>query len=129
MFVNVSPRPVTLSVAAVVEAVEGLALLGLGAFVAVESAVGRPADRLGAIALAIGGVLVGAGMIAIGLALWRTRRWGRSPAVLTQIFALIIAVSMLQSGQYPIGVALVAAAVVGGIALFSGPTIHALLDE
>lgn len=124
-----APRPATLSAAAVVEALEGVAVLAVGLYVGVEAVVGRPHDLASAVALAFMAVLGGAGIIAVGWGLWQVRRWGRAPALLTQIFTVIVAVSMIQSRRQVLGTALIVVAVAGAAALLSPPTTKALIDE
>jgi hypothetical protein len=129
VFLDVSTRPATLSAAAVVEALEGVAVLAVGLYVGIEAVIGRPHDLASAVALAFMAVLGGAGIIAVGWGLWQVRRWGRAPALLTQIFTLIIAVSMFQSHRAVLGAVLVVVAVAGAVALLSPPTTRALVDD
>jgi predicted alternative tryptophan synthase beta-subunit len=129
VFRDVSTRPATLSAAAVVEALEGAAVLAVGLYVGAEAIVGRPHDLASAVALAFMAVLGGAGIIAVGWGLWQVRRWGRAPALLTQIFTVIVAVSMIQSRRQVLGGVLVLVAVVAATALLSPPTTRALIDE
>jgi hypothetical protein len=114
--------------AAAVEAAEGIALLAIGLFVGVEAIIGRPHDLASAVALAFAAVLAGVGLLAVGRGLWLVRRWGRAPALLTQIFAVIAAISMIQSRRHALGAVLVVVAVAGAAALLSPPSTRALLD-
>jgi hypothetical protein len=120
---------VTLRAAAAVEAVEGLAVVVAGANVASTTIAGHSRDVPSAIALAVVAIITGILMIMVARGLLRRRRWSRSPAVVTQIFLLIIAVPMVQGGQYGLGIPLVAAAVAGLGLLLAPPTARALLDE
>jgi predicted alternative tryptophan synthase beta-subunit len=129
VFRDVSTRPATLSAAAAVEALEGAAVLAIGLYVGVEAIIGRPHDLASAVALALMAVLAGIGILAVGRGLWQVRRWGRAPALLTQIFAVIVAVSMIQSGRQALGAILIVVAVAGAAALLSPPTTRALLDD
>lgn len=119
----------TLRIAAAVEAVEGLFVIGAGLYVGIDAIVGKPTNLAAALVLGLLGVLTGAGIIAVGWGLSIARRWSRAPAVLTQIFSFIIAASLLQSHQGAIGGILIAAGVVGAVALFSPPTVQALTSE
>jgi hypothetical protein len=129
VFRDVATRPLTLSTAAAVEFLEGAALLVIGCYVGAEAVVGRPHDIASAVALAVMAVLTGAGILAVGRGLWQVRRWGRAPALLTQIFAAIAAVSMIQSERQALGAIIAVFAVVGAAALLSPPTTRALIDE
>jgi hypothetical protein len=126
---NVSTRPAALSAAAAIEAVEGIAVLAAGCYVGAQAIAGHPHDLASAVALGLMALLGGAGIIAVGWGLWQVRRWGRAPALLTQIFAVIVAVSLIQSNRQVLGGILVVAALAGAIALLSPPTTRALVDD
>jgi hypothetical protein len=120
---------VTLSAAAAVEALEGLAVLALGLYTGVEAIIGRPHDLASAIALALMAVFAGICVLLVGRGLWQVRRWGRAPALLTQIFMIIAGVSLVQSGRDAVGAIIIAIAVAGGAALLSPPSTRALIEE
>lgn len=119
----------TLSAAAAVEALEGAAVLAAGLYVGVEAIIGRPHDMASAIALALMAVLAGVCVILVGRGLWQVRRWGRAPALLTQIFAVIAAVSMIESRRHLVGAIIIVIAVAGAAALLSPPSTRALIEE
>jgi hypothetical protein len=129
VFGAVSTRPVTLSLAAAIEALEGVVLLAVGVYVGVEAVAGSPDDLASAVVLALSAVATGAGIILVGRGLWQARRWGRAPALLTQIFAVIAAVSMIQSRRQVLGAVLIALAVAGAATLLSPPSTRALDEE
>lgn len=56
-------------------------------------------------------------------------RWSRGPSVVTQIFALPVAITLIQSAQYGFGVPLVVAAVAALVALLAPASTHALMGE
>ncbi|MET8863317.1 hypothetical protein ABZW11_10220 [Nonomuraea sp. NPDC004580] len=123
-------RPLTLLIAAAVVAVEGLVALGLGVFVAVETLTGRPDDVTTAVAEAVFGLLVGAGLLWVAWGgLFKMERWGRSPAVLTQIFMLPVSVTLIQSDQPQLGIPLIVVALAGLVTLLAPPTTHALYGD
>ena len=124
-----SIRPATLITAAAVEALEGAVVLALGVYVGVDAVTGRPADMASAVVLAFVAVLTGVCLVLVARGLWQVRRWGRAPALLTQIFAVIAAVSMAQSGRQALGAAVIVVAVIGAAALLSPPSTRALLEE
>jgi predicted alternative tryptophan synthase beta-subunit len=125
----VSTRPITLSAAAAVEALEGIALVAVGLYVGVEAVAGSPNDLTSAVVLALMAIAAGVGIVAVGRGLWQTRRWGRAPALLTQIFALIAAISMIQSRRQAVGVILIALALAGAATLLSPPSTRALDED
>ncbi|WP_285618316.1 hypothetical protein [Actinoallomurus iriomotensis] len=121
-----STRPMTLSTAAAIEAVEGAAVVAVGLYVGVEAIVGSPNDLASAVVLAVMAIAAGVGIVAVGRGLWQVRRWGRAPALLTQIFAVIAAISMIQSSRQILGGVLIVVAVAAAAALLSPPTTRAL---
>ncbi|MFV2172815.1 hypothetical protein ACFHW2_16675 [Actinomadura sp. LOL_016] len=112
-------RPTTVSVAAGLEAVEGLAAVVYGAYVGVETAIGEPVDPVSAIGVTVLALAGGIGMLACARGLLRADQWSRAPTVLTQLFALPVAWSLWQSEQYAIGLPLGVVAVVTLIAALS----------
>ncbi|MFI6458260.1 hypothetical protein ACIBF6_42775 [Streptosporangium amethystogenes] len=124
-----SNRPMTLTVAAAVMAVEGATALLLGGYVGVETVIGQPSDLMTSIAVAVSGVIIGAALLWVGWGMILTERWARSPGVLTQIFATPISITLIQSDQLVIGISLITLAVIGLVALLSPPTTHALYGD
>ncbi|MFI7703243.1 hypothetical protein [Nonomuraea sp. NPDC049480] len=123
-------RPLTLVIAAAIVALEGLVAVGLGVFVAVESLIGTPDNMTTALAEAAFGLLVGAGLLWVAWGgLFRMERWGRSPGVLTQIFMVPVAVTLIQSGQAQLGIPLIVVALAGLATLLAPPTTHALYGD
>ena len=118
-----------MTIAAAIVALQGLAAFGFGLYVGWESVAGHPHDRVsafGVTALAMG---AGAGLITVARGLLRAERWTRSPAVLVQLFAMPVAVSLIQSEQPWIGYPLIVTAVVALLMLLSKPTATALYGE
>ncbi|WP_329255718.1 hypothetical protein OG417_14775 [Actinoallomurus sp. NBC_01490] len=124
-----STRPITLSTAAAIEAVEGVAVAAVGLYVGIEAIVGSPNDLASAIVLAVMAIAAGVGLVAVGRGLWQVRRWGRAPALLTQIFAVIAGISMIQSSRQIIGGVFIVVAVAASAALLSPPTTRALDED
>ncbi|MEV8635934.1 hypothetical protein AB0395_30180 [Streptosporangium sp. NPDC051023] len=122
-------RPLTLAVAAAVMALEGVTTLLLGGYVGVETVIGQPSDVVSSIFVAGFGILLGAALLWVALGMLRTERWARSPGVLAQIFAVVVGVTLIQSDQQAIGIPLIAAAVIGLVALLSPPTTQALYGD
>ncbi|MEU8365236.1 hypothetical protein AB0C27_55400 [Nonomuraea sp. NPDC048882] len=123
-------RPLTLLIAAAVVAVEGLVALGLGVFVAVETLTGTPDDMTSAVAEAVFGLLVGAGLLWVAWGgLFQMERWGRSPAVVTQIFMLPVGGTLITSDLPQLGIPLIVVALAGLATLLAPPTTHALYGD
>jgi hypothetical protein len=91
-------RPAPLLVGAGITALEGAALAAGGLYIMVSGFLGDQA-RLG-FAEFSGAILLVIGLFALlaGRALLRGRKWGRSPAVLTNSICLPVAYYMWQSG-------------------------------
>ncbi|GAA0947774.1 hypothetical protein [Actinocorallia libanotica] len=114
--------PFTLLLAAALEALLGLVAVAGGLYTAVETVVGDPLNTTTALAVAVLAVGGGALMLKVAHGLYRAQSWSRSPAVLTQLFLLPVAVSLVQSDQPQLGYPLVALAVCALVALFARPT-------
>jgi len=125
---STGPRPLRLTAAAVLAALEGLALVVGGAFILVRGMTGDPDDRQQAItggvtliALALLPLLAARGLLG-------RRGWSRGPAVITQIMALPVAFSLLQADSMAIpgGIALGVVAVTALVLLVNQETTRAL---
>lgn len=91
-------RPRRLTVAAVLAALEGVALLAWGVSMIVLGLVGKP-DSVGtAEAGGLTGLLLAVMPLAAAYGLWHLRRWSRGPALIIQLVALPVAWTMAQNG-------------------------------
>lgn len=103
-------------VAGVLVALQGLALVVIGAALGVRAVGGQPSDRLGAelgAALAVGtGLAVG----WLARSVLRRRPWVRSPVIVLELLCLPVAWGLFQAHEVLIGT-LVAGAAVLAIAL------------
>lgn len=109
--------------AALIEGLEGAALVGLACYIGVATALGEPAAAFSAIALTLTTVAVGLGALLVCRALLRRRRWSRAPALVTQLLALPVAVSFVRSSHLEVGIPLMATAAVGiGVLLHPATT-------
>ena len=118
--------PPTLRVAAVVQAAESALILAATVLAGVDAASGQSYHVSSGIALTVIGLAAVAaiGFVAAGLA--RARRWSRTPALLTQLFAGIVGIYLLQGHRLDWGLALVVLAVLGFAMLLSPPSLRAL---
>ena len=78
-------------IAAAIVGVEGVAAIVAGAVFAIAAIVGHPSDRGTTIVLGLLLVTYGVGIVAVARGIDRDRRWARTPAFLTQFFALVVA--------------------------------------
>jgi hypothetical protein len=122
-------RPVTLTVAAVVLALEGVTAIVLGGYAGVETVAGSPTDVSSSIAVSAFGLIIGAALFWVAWGVLQAARWSRAPGVVTQIFALPVAVSLVQSGQYVPGVLLIVFALTGLVALLAPATTRAMISD
>jgi hypothetical protein len=118
--------PPTLRVAAVVQGAESVLILVATVLAGVDAASGQSYHVSSGIALTVIGVaaVAGLGLVAAGLA--RARRWSRTPALLTQLFAGIVGIYLLQGHRLDWGLALVVLAALGFAMLLSPPSLRAL---
>jgi hypothetical protein len=121
--------PPTLRVAAVVQAAESVLVLVATVLAGVDTAAGQSYHVNSGIALTVIGVAAVAalGLVAAGLA--RARRWSRTPALLTQLFAGIVGIYLLQGHRLDWGLALVVLAVLGFAMLLSPASLRALTGD
>ncbi len=123
-----SKRPMTVKAAAALEGLEGAVAIVGGLFTAWELLAGEavdPATAIGVIVFALAG---GAGMLACAVGLLRAASWSRSPAVVTQLFALPVAWALWQSEQYAFAVPLGLVAVLALVMVLSPPSTGWLVE-
>ncbi|MDG9702262.1 hypothetical protein [Streptomyces sp. DH37] len=109
-----SPRPARITAAAVLVAVQGAVVAGLGAGMLVMLLTGsRADDTTQALAGAATVLALAVLPLAAARGLWLRRRWSRGPAVIVQLMALPVGWQMAQNG----GVWLAAGAVIALTAL------------
>lgn len=108
---------------------QGLLLGVLAVLVGVDAVTGRAVDTAASAFMTGLGLLAFVGLLLVARGLARRRRWARSPALLTQVIAIPVAVAVSQAGQYAYGVPLGIVAVLTAAALLSPPTTRALLAD
>jgi hypothetical protein len=86
-----SQRPVSLTVAAAVVALEAFAAVAAGVGFLVAALTGEPADRGTAVTLAVLLLVLGAGLALVARGLFRSRPPAQTPAYLAQFFTLVVA--------------------------------------
>jgi hypothetical protein len=120
------PSPATVRQAAVIVAVEGVALVGVAVVVLARHLAGvNDQPWLSGYGTAGWFAIMGAGVLAAGWALWTGRRWGRGIAVFAQLLLLPVAWYMGVGSQrwlFAVPVGLVALATLA--LLFSPATLQ-----
>lgn len=120
--------PPALLGATVVVALQGLLVAVLGALVGVQALRGAADNLPAAEFMAVLGVAAGMGLLLAARGLLMGRRWGRAPALLTQLLCVPVAVALVQAQQYLIGITLGLVAAAAAFCLISRPVAEALDD-
>ncbi|WP_017604683.1 hypothetical protein [Nocardiopsis alkaliphila] len=125
-----SSRPITLIVAAALEALIGLAAAAGGLFSLYTAITGQATDVVSsAIPLTVIGAGVGALLIFVARGLWQLREWARTPVVVTQLFMAVVSYYMFTSEQYVVGSIMLGTAVVAAAAVLAPPTTAVLFPD
>ncbi|MGW0768762.1 hypothetical protein [Streptomyces sp. NPDC002676] len=122
------PRPRRLTYAAVLAALEGVAVLAGGLWMFVLGLVGKPDDRQQAVTLGITLVALALLPLLAARGLLLRRGWSRGPAVITQLMAMPVAYNLLKADSMaiPAGIALGVVSVTAFVLLISPATTQAL---
>ncbi|MEU6226039.1 hypothetical protein [Streptomyces sp. NPDC047042] len=122
------PRPLRLTAAALLAALEGLALLVGGAFILVLGVTGDPDDRQQAVTGGVTLIVLALLPLLAARGLLGRRSWSRGPAVITQIMALPVAYNLLQADSMAIpgGIVLGVVAIAALVLLVNQETTRAL---
>jgi len=119
-------RHVALWTAAAAQAAEAALVFVASVLSAVDTAAGKSYQLGSGIALTVigFGTALALGFVAVGLA--RARLWSRTPALLSQLFTLIVGIYLLQSHRVDWGTLAVVVAVIGFAALLLPQSQHML---
>nr|WP_202510094.1 hypothetical protein [Streptomyces sp. SID5643] len=114
--------------AALLAALEGLALVVGGVWILVLGLTGHPDDRQQAVTGGITLVVLALLPLLAARGLLGRRSWSRGPAVITQLMALPVAYNLLQADSMaiPAGIALAVVAVASLVLLVNPETTRAL---
>jgi hypothetical protein len=83
-------RPQTLTVTAVLVALQAAALAIYGVVMVVRGLVGHPAHKDDAVLLGVVLLVCAVGVAVAAFGLWRMRRWAQAPTYLVQFFSIVI---------------------------------------
>ena len=122
------PRPRRLTYAAALAALEGLALVVGGVWIAVLGLMGDADDRQQAVTGGVTLIVLALLPLLAARGLLGRRSWSRGPAVITQLMALPVAYNLLQADSVaiPAGIALALVAVTALFLLINAETTRAL---
>lgn len=118
--------PPMVRMAAVVQALEAAGLCVAAGFQVAEAVSGHSYQKSSGIALALLEVLTAALLAWIASAVARLRPWSRTPGVMTQICVALLALILLQSGEYAWGVPALVLAIAGLAGFFHPASLKAL---
>ncbi|MET9794947.1 hypothetical protein [Nocardiopsis alba] len=125
-----SSRPITIIVAAALEALIGLVAALAGLYSLYTAFTGQASDvASSAIPLTVIGVGVGVLLIHVARGLLQLREWARTPVVVTQLFMAVVSYYMFTSDQYVIGAVMLGTAIVAAAAVLAPPTTAALFPD
>jgi hypothetical protein len=119
-------RPISILLAALVEAIQSVAVLVASVFAGISAIQGKSYQNSSGIALTVIGIGTAVLLALVALGLGRVRRWSRTPALLTQLFTGIIGIYLVQGNRYWLGVPGLALAVAGFVLLLVPPSLRAL---
>ncbi|MHC0431698.1 hypothetical protein ACX6XY_16170 [Streptomyces sp. O3] len=122
------PRPVRLTAAAALAALEGLALIVLGLYMVVVGLNGEASATRSAVTGGLTMIVLAVIPLIAARGLLNRRSWSRGPAMVIQLLALPVAWQLLQADSVAIpgGIALAVVAVTTLVLLFSPDTTQAL---
>ena len=112
--------------AAAAQGLEAAGLLVVAAVNVSDLAAGQTDQRSNAVAFIGVEVIVAIGLAAIAAGIARGRPWSRTPAVMTQVFAVIIGIVLIQAHRLGWGLPALLFAVAGLAGLFAPTSLRAL---
>ena len=118
--------PSLLWLAAAAQGLEAAGLLVVAAVNVSDLAGGQTDQRSNAVAFIGVEVIVAIGLAAIAAGIARVRPWSRTPAVMTQVFAVILGIVLIQAHRFGWGLPALVFAVAGLAGLFAPTSFRAL---
>lgn len=123
------PRSGTQLGCAALVGLEALGLAAVAVFYLVELAVADTGDVVRALVTVLLALAAAAGLALVARGLLRGRRWARSPALVTNLLVLPVAVGLFQGGRWYVGAPLLLLALAVLVLLFLPTTTAALGDD
>ena len=115
--------------AAVAQAAVALGLCVVIVLNVIDSASGDASTASNAIGFIVLEAVVAAGVAAIAAGIARRRPWSRTPAVMTQVFTVMIAIWLLEAHRYAWGVPALLLAIAGLAGLLAPASLRALARQ
>lgn len=119
-------RPVVLIGAAGAQAAEAAGVFIASVLSAIDTAAGRSYQLGSGVALTVIGFCTAAALAVVAMGLVRGRPWSRTPALLSQLFTLIVGIYLLQGGRVEWGAPAVVLAAAALVALLLPSSLSAL---
>jgi hypothetical protein len=123
---SATDSPSLLWLAAAAQALEAAGLLVVVALNLSDLASGQTYQKSNAVAIIGIELVVAVGMAVVAAGIVRLRPWSRTPAVLTQVFAIIIGIVLIQAHRFGWGLPALVFAVAGLAGLFAPTSFRAL---
>jgi hypothetical protein len=123
---SATDSPSLLWLAAAAQALEAAGLLVVVALNLSDLAGGQTYQKSNAVAVIVIEAIVVVGMAVVAAGIVRLRPWSRTPAVLTQVFAIIIGIVLIQAHRFGWGLPALVFAVAGLAGLFAPTSFRAL---
>ena len=123
---SATDAPSLLWLAAAAQALEAAGLLVVVALNLSDLAGGQTYQKSNAIAIIGIEFVVAVAMAVVAAGIVRLRPWSRTPAVMTQVFAIIIGIVLIQAHRFGWGVPALVFAVAGLAGLFAPASFKAL---
>jgi hypothetical protein len=115
--------------AAAAQAAEAAALCVVIVLNVIDAASGRASTASNAIGFIVLEAVIAAGVAAIAAGIARRRPWSRTPAVMTQVFTVMIAIWLLEAHRYAWGVPALLLAIAGLAGLLAPSSLRALARQ
>jgi hypothetical protein len=123
---SATDSPNLLWLAAAAQGLEAAGLLVVAAVNVSDLAGGQTDQRSNAVAFIGVEVIVAIGLAAIAAGIARVRPWSRTPAMMTQVFAVILGIVLIQAHRFGWGLPALVFAVAGLAGLFAPTSFRAL---
>jgi hypothetical protein len=109
-----------------VQAIQSAGILLAAVLAGVAALSGKSYENASGIAITLIGIgtAIALGFVAFGLV--KTRRWSRTPALLTQLFTGIVGIYLVQGHRWSWGIPALVLCVAGFVLLLSPPSTKAL---
>jgi hypothetical protein len=123
---SATDAPNSLRLAAAAQGLEAVGLLAVVAVNLSNLAGGQTYQASNAVAVIVIELITAIGVAWIASGIVRTRPWSRTPAVMTQVLVIIIAIVLIQAHRFGWGFPALVLAVAGLAGLFAPTSLRAL---